>query len=44
MYWDADPQAEVIVRRRITDYGATTVQVELVGFVITESLQGYRQK
>ena len=34
VYWDADPQAELIAKRRITDYGATTVQQEIDGNVV----------
>ena len=34
VYWDADPQAEIISRRRITDFGSTTVQQELAGSVV----------
>lgn len=34
VYWDADPQAELIARRRITDFGSTAVQQELAGNVV----------
>jgi rhamnogalacturonan endolyase len=34
VYWDADPQAELIARRRIADYGSTTVQQEIEGDVV----------
>ncbi len=34
VYWDADPQAELIAKRRIADYGSTTVQQEIGGDVV----------
>ncbi len=34
VYWDGDPQAELIAKRRITDYGSTTVQQEIDGNVV----------
>ncbi len=34
VYWDADPQAELVARRRIADYGSTTVQQEIEGDVV----------
>jgi rhamnogalacturonan endolyase len=34
MYWDADPQAELIAGRRISDYGSATVQGEVAGNVV----------
>ena len=34
VYWDADPQKELIARRRITKYGSTAVQQEIAGTVV----------
>ncbi len=34
VYWDADPQAELIARRQITDYGSTAVQQAIEGNVV----------
>ncbi len=34
VYWDADPQAELLARRRITDFASATVQQEIAGAVI----------
>jgi rhamnogalacturonan endolyase len=34
VFWDGDPQAELIAKRRITDYGSTTVQQEIDGNVV----------
>lgn len=34
VYWDADPQAELIARRRVTDFGSNEVQREVAGAVV----------
>jgi hypothetical protein len=34
VYWDADPQAELIAKRRISDYGSNVTQQEIDGSVV----------
>ena len=34
VYWDADPQAEMITRRRISDFGSEVVLQEVAGAVV----------
>ncbi len=34
VYWDADPQAELLARRSIADFGSTVAQAEIAGAVV----------